>query len=60
MQTLQDRNLINHFSVVRQQLADPGTMLTVLGKLEFRGRDRKSLLAGSHRRQALTLSDRLG
>ena len=45
---------------VRQQLADPGPALAVLGEPESAGRDREALLPRGHAGQPLALPDRVG
>ena len=57
---LDDGNVINDLSVVREQVADQRARLAVPAKLEQGGRDRQRVLPRGHPRNALSHANRSG
>ncbi len=60
VQRLHDRDVVGDRPDVRQQFADPGTAVAVLGELENRRRDRQRLLSRGHAGDPLPHADRGG
>ena len=55
-----DADVVGNFTHLREQFADPGAVLTFLRELEDRRSTGKTILTRRHRRNALTIADRIG
>jgi hypothetical protein len=60
VQGANEADIVDDFSGVRQQFADPDAVLAALLKREFWRDDRKAFLARRHAREALALTDGIG